>query len=151
MTEPLLNSVIDASPVNVEKQPHSFSIPFPTPKSNISSSIAMIENIAFLNSPSLQIREEPTLQTLKSPSREYSFLDLHNTYSPIFEKITKIFTSTDNIIPTNIISSTNKSQSTNIPHPLIILVVSMDVHQSMDIPSPTDIIFSNSCRIEGRE
>ena len=86
VTELLHTSNVDASPINVEKQPHSLSILFPTPQSNIFSSIAMIENIAFLNSPSLQIREEPTLQTLKSPSTEFSFLDLLNTDSPTIEK-----------------------------------------------------------------
>ena len=100
----------------------------------------MIENLAFQNSPSLQIREEPTLQTDKSPSRESSFLDLLNTDSPTIEKITKSFTSTDNIKSTDIISSIDKSPSTDIPHPLIIPVVSTDFHQSMDISSPTEII-----------
>ena len=79
MIQPLLSSVteflhtseFDASPTNVGKQPHFLNIPFPTPQSNISSSIAMIDNLAFQNSPSLQIREDPTLQTDKSPSREF--------------------------------------------------------------------------------
>ena len=137
VTEPLLKSVVDASPINVEKQPHSLSIPFPTPQSNISSSVAMIDNLAFLNSPSLQIREEPTLQTINSSSRKSSFLDLLNTDSPTIKKITKIFTSTDNITPIDIIFSTDKSPSMDIPHPLIVPNVSMDIHQSMDNPSPT--------------
>ena len=131
---------IDVSPINVEKQSHSLSIPFPTPQSNISSSVAMIDNLIFSHSPSLQFREEPTLQTLNSSSRESSFLDLLNTDSPTIEKITKIFSSTDNITPTEIISSTDKCQSTHIPHPLIVPNVSMDIHQSMDNPSPTEII-----------
>ena len=35
---------------------------------------------------------------------------------------------------------TDKSPSTNIPHSLIIPTVSMDIHQSMDIPSPSELI-----------
>ena len=146
--QPLLSSVIeflhtskiDDSPINVEKQRHSLTIPFPTPQSNISSSIAMIENLAFQNSPSLQIREEPTLQTDKSPSKESSFLDHLNTDSPTIEKIRKSFTSIDNIKSTDITSSTDKSSSTDIPHPLIIPVFSTDIHKSMDISSPIEII-----------
>ena len=85
---------------NVEKQPDSLYIHFPTPQSN-TSSVAMIDNLAFLNSPSLQLREEPTLQTLIYPSRETSFLDLLNTDSPNIEKIIKAFTSTNKIPPTD--------------------------------------------------
>ena len=100
----------------------------------------MIDNLAFLNSPYLQIREEPTLQTLNSPSRKSSFLDLLNTDSPTIEKIIKIFNSTDNITPTDIISSIDKSPSMNIHHPLIVPNVSMDIHQLMAILSPTELI-----------
>ena len=94
----------------------------------------------------MQLREEPTLQTLISPSRETSFLDLLNTYSPNIEKITTAFTSTDKIPPTNniqstdIISSTNKSSSTDIPHPLTVPNPSTDIYQSMDTSSPTSLI-----------
>ena len=109
-------------------------------QSNISSSVAMINNLAFSNSPSLQLREEPTLQILNTPSWESSFLDLLNTNSPTIEKITKIFTSTDNITPTYIISLTDKSPSMDIPHPLIVQNVSIDIHQSMDNTSPTEFI-----------
>ena len=86
VNEPILNSVVDASPENVEKQPHSLSIPLPTPQYNISSSIVMIDNLAFSNSPSLQLRKEPTLQIVNSSSRESSFLDLLNTDSPTITK-----------------------------------------------------------------
>ena len=137
VTEPLLNSALDASPTNVEKQPHSFNIPFPTSQAT-TSPVAMIDNLAFLNSPSLQLREEPTLQTHTSPSRETSFLDLLTTNSPNIEKITKSFTSTDNIQSTDIISSTYISSSTDIPHPLTIPNSSTDIQQSMD--SPTELI-----------
>ena len=140
VTEPLLNLVVDASPVNMEKEPHSLSIPLPSPQSTISSSIVMIDNLAFSNYPSLQLRKEPTLQTVNSPSMASSFLDLLNTDSPTIEKIKKIFTSIDNITPTYIISSTDKSPLTDIPHPLIITTVSMDIHQSIDIPSPSELI-----------
>ena len=34
---PILSSVVDVSPINMEKQPHSLSIPPPTPQSFISS------------------------------------------------------------------------------------------------------------------
>ena len=88
----------------------------------------MIDNPAFLNSPSLQLREEPTLQTHISPSRQTSFLDLLTTDYPNIEKITKSFTSTDNIQSTDNISSTDKSLSTDIPHPLT-------------VPNPSEQIF----------
>ena len=65
-TELLHKSVLDASPTNVEKQPHSSFIPFSSPQSN-TSSITLIDNPTFLNSPSLQLREEPTRQTHISP------------------------------------------------------------------------------------
>ena len=100
----------------------------------------MIDNLSFSNSPFLQLREEPTLQTLNYPYRESSFLDLLNIDSPTIEKITKILTSTDNITPTNIISSTDKSSSMDIPHMLIVPTISIDIHQSMDIPSPSELI-----------
>ena len=147
-TEFLHKSILDASPINLEKQPHSLNI-IPTPQSNIST-IALIDNPNFLNFPSLQIMEEPTLQTLISPSWETSFLDLLNTDSLNIEKIIKAFTSTDNIQSTNIISSTDniqsmdiisstdKSLSTDIPHPLIVPNPSTDIHQAMD--SPTEVI-----------
>ena len=141
-TELVHKSVLDASPTNVEKQPHSLNT-IQTPQSN-TSSIALIDNPNFLNSLSLQLREEPTLQTLTSPSRETSFLDLLSTNCPNIEKITKAFTSidnlppTDNIQPTYIISSIDKFPSTDIPHPLTILNSSTDIHQSMD--SPTELI-----------
>ena len=79
-TELLHMSELDVSPINVEKQPHSLNT-IPTPQSNITTT-DLIDNPNFLNSPSLQLREEPTLQTLISPSRETSFLDLLNTDSP---------------------------------------------------------------------
>ena len=145
-TEPILNSVVDVSPANVEKQPHSLSIPPPTPHSHSFSEIAMIDNQAFSNSPSLQFREEPILQTINSPSYESSFLDLLNTDSPTIEKLIKLFTSTDNItsidnIPiTDIISSTDTLSSTDIYHPLIIPTKSMDIYHSMNIPFPSDLI-----------
>ena len=141
-TELLHKSALDVSPINMEKQPHSLNT-IPTPRSNIST-IDLIDNPNFLNSPSLQLREEPILQTLISPSRETSFLDLLNTDSPNIKKITTAFTSTDKIPPTDniqstdIISSTDKSSSTDIPHPLIVPSSSTDIHQSMD--SPTKII-----------
>ena len=49
----------------------------------------MIDNQHFLNSPSLQFREEPTLQTVTSPSMDSSFLDLLNTDSPTIENSQK--------------------------------------------------------------
>ena len=145
VTEPLLNSALDASPTNVDKHPHSLNTPLPTPQSN-SSTIDSIDNPNFLNSPSLQLREEPILQTLISISRETSFLDLLNTDSPNIEKITTAFTSTDKIPPTNniqstdIISSTDKYSSTDIPHPLTIPNTSTNIYQSMDTSSPTTLI-----------
>ena len=154
VTEPLLNSALDASPTNVEKQPHSLNIPLPTPQSNIST-IDLIGNPNFLNSPSLQLREEPILQTLISPSRETSFLDLLNIDSPNFEKITTAFTLTDKIPPTyniqsiDTISPTDKSSSTDIPHPLTVPNTSTDIYQSMDIFSPTTLI--NQVLLEMRE
>ena len=141
-TELLHKSVLDASPINVEKLPHSLNT-IPTPQSNIST-IDLIDNPKFLNSPSLQLREEPILQKLMSPSRKTSFLNLLNTESPNIEKITTTFTSTykipptDNIQSTDIISSTDKSSSMDIPHPLIVPSSSTDIHQSMD--SPTELI-----------
>ena len=80
-TKSLLNSAVDVSPENVKKQPHFLSIPPPTPHPHIFSEIAMIDNQAFSNSPSLQFRDEPTLQTVNSPSYESSFLDILNTDS----------------------------------------------------------------------
>ena len=41
---PIISSIVDASPINVEKQPHSFSIPPPTLQSLISSEIVLIDN-----------------------------------------------------------------------------------------------------------
>ena len=118
----------------MEKQPHSSFFPFSSPQSN-TSSIALIDNPAFLNSPYLQLREEPTLQTHISPSRETSFLDLLTTDSPNTEKITKSFTSTDNVQSTDNISSPDKSFSTDIFHLLTVPNPSTDIHQSMDSPS----------------
>ena len=144
-TEPLLTATIDASPTNVEKQPHSLSIPPPTPHSHISSEIAMTDNQGVSNSSTLQLREEPTLQIVNSPTRESSILDHLNTNSPTIEKLTKIFTSTYNTISTsnitskNIISSTNKLPSMDISHMLITKTQPMDIHQSMDTP-PSEII-----------
>ena len=144
VTELLLNLALDASPINVEKQPHSLNT-VPTPQSNIST-IYLIDNPNFLNSPSLQLREEPKLQTLISTSRETSFLDLLNTDSPTIEKITTAFTSTnkippiDNIQSTDIFSSTNKSTSTDIPHSLTVPNTSTNIYQSMDTSSPTTLI-----------
>ena len=48
--------------------------------------------------------------------------------------------STNNITSTNIISSTYKLPSTDISHPLITQTQPMDIHQSMDTPSPSEII-----------
>ena len=109
----------------------------------------MIDNSAFLNSPYLQLREEPTLQTHISPSRESSFLDLLTTDSPNIEKITKTFTSTDNIQSTDNIYSTDKSSSTDIPHPLTVPNPSTDILQLVDLPHRT--YQSSSFRYEGRE
>ena len=83
----------------------------------------------------MQLREEPTLQTHISPSRETSFLDLFTTDSPNIEKITKSFTSTDNVQSTDNIFSTDKSLSTDIPHLLNVPNPSADIHHSMDSPS----------------
>ena len=117
-TELLHKSVLDASPTNMEKQPYSSFIPFTSPPSN-TSSIALIDNQNFLNSPSMQLREEPTLQTHISPSRETSFLYLFTIDSPNIEKITKSFTSTDNVQSTDNISSIDKSLSMDIREVLL--------------------------------
>ena len=61
LTELILASVIDASPTNVEKQAHSFYIPPPTPQSQISSEIALIDNQTFSNYPYLQLKKETKL------------------------------------------------------------------------------------------
>ena len=84
--------------------------------------------------------EEPTLQI-------DSFLELLNSESPIIEKLTQKLTKTSTYIisSTDNILSTDNSQSMDISHPLITQILIdnfslMDIHQSMDTPSPTDII-----------
>ena len=122
------------------------SIPPPTPQSLISSKIVLIDNQTFSNSPSLLLKEEPTLQTNSLLTKDTSFLDLLNSDSPIIEKITQNFTKTltDIISSIDNISSADKPPLTDISHPLItpkqLNLTSMDIYQSMDTPSPTDII-----------
>ena len=66
LTEPILTSAIDASPTNVEKQPRPIHYLFLLQLHNLKflQEIAMIDNQTFSNSPSLQLREEPKLQTV---------------------------------------------------------------------------------------